>query len=91
MQIAGIGRGFDQQLGYRPGAQRFIGTASGINHLFYRQKTITPESEEALSQALKASRVRLTLSGHTSRVNGVAFSPDRRYLATASGDKTVKV
>ena len=33
----------------------------------------------------------LTLSGHTDRVNGVAFSPDGRRLATASADKTAKV
>jgi WD40 repeat protein len=55
------------------------------------KKIVTPESEEALGQALKASRVRLTLSGHTAQVNGVAFSPDGKLLVTASGDKTVKV
>ena len=33
----------------------------------------------------------LTLTGHTSWVLGVAFSPDGTRLATASADKTAKV
>ena len=40
---------------------------------------------------LQALRVQTTLSGHTNRVNGVAFSPDGTRLATASWDKTAKV
>jgi WD40 repeat protein/serine/threonine protein kinase len=34
---------------------------------------------------------RLTCSGHTARVNGVAFSPDGSWLASAGSDNTVKV
>jgi len=33
----------------------------------------------------------LDLSGHTSTVNSVAFSPDDRYIATSSGDSAAKV
>ena len=33
----------------------------------------------------------LTLKGHTDEVWSVAFSPDGKRLASASGDQTVKV
>ena len=33
----------------------------------------------------------LTLTGHTSRVLGIAFSPDGTRLATASVDRTARV
>src|SRR5262249_21978235 len=54
-------------------------------------KTVIAEAEDALHHAVQVSRVRLTLSGHTAAVFGVAFSPDGTRLATASADQTAKV
>ncbi len=54
-------------------------------------KPVLHEAEEALHRAVMTSRVRLTLSGHTAAVNGVAFSPDGKRVATASNDGTAKV
>jgi WD40 repeat protein/DNA-binding SARP family transcriptional activator/energy-coupling factor transporter ATP-binding protein EcfA2 len=49
------------------------------------------EAEEALHRAVGASRVQLTLRGHTGNVFSIAFSADGKRLATASSDKTAKV
>jgi WD40 repeat protein len=54
-------------------------------------KLVVLEAEEALHQAVQASHVQLTLTGHTDAVFGIAFSPDGTRLATASADSTAKV
>ncbi|MET9180762.1 trypsin-like peptidase domain-containing protein [Kitasatospora aureofaciens] len=48
----------------------------------------TPESVESLENAA-ASPLQRRLLGHNNYVNSVAFSPDGRTLAAASGDKAV--
>jgi WD40 repeat protein len=51
----------------------------------------TKEAEEALHLAIQTSRVIMTLSDHTGRVEGAAYSPDGSQVATVSADGTVKV
>jgi len=49
------------------------------------------EAENVLHEAVSASRVRLTLRGHEGPVEEVAYSPDGKLIATASGDKTARI
>ncbi|HEX2697545.1 MAG TPA: PQQ-binding-like beta-propeller repeat protein, partial [Anaerolineales bacterium] len=51
----------------------------------------TQEALNALHEALLSSRVLMTLSGGTGVLTDVAFSPDGKRFASASGDHTVKI
>ena len=54
-------------------------------------KTVVSEAEDVMRDALKTSRVRVTLSGHSDSVTDIAYSPDGKRLATASVDGTANV
>lgn len=49
------------------------------------------EAEDALHQAVQASRSELVLRGHEDAVWDVAFSPDGAHIATTSRDRSVRI
>jgi len=51
----------------------------------------TSQAEHALGQAVTLTRAERFLSGHTSTVGGVAWSPDGSRVATAGTDQTVRI
>ncbi|MGW8250937.1 MAG: WD40 repeat domain-containing protein, partial [Anaerolineales bacterium] len=53
--------------------------------------TVPTEIQDALHQAVLASRLRMTLRGHSSDVWDLAYSPDGGQLASASLDGTAKL
>jgi WD40 repeat protein/DNA-binding SARP family transcriptional activator len=62
-----------------------------VQETYATDKTALPEALDALHQAVPASRVRLTLLGHTASVQRIVFSPDGTRLATISQDTTVRL
>ncbi|MBF8283025.1 MAG: hypothetical protein HW378_1940 [Anaerolineales bacterium] len=53
--------------------------------------TVLPEAEGALHSSIVASPIRLTLTGHATRVLSAAFSPDGKRLATIGDNGTTIV
>ena len=51
--------------------------------------TVLPESLEALHRSIVSSPIRMTLSGHQTRVLSAAYSPNGEQLATIGDDGTV--
>lgn len=62
-----------------------------VNKTYTIDRTALPEAEDALRRAIQASRVELTLNGHTAPVFSAAFSPDGKRIATASADGTARI
>jgi WD40 repeat protein/transcriptional regulator with XRE-family HTH domain len=63
----------------------------GVNKTYAVDGTVLPEAEDALHRAVQASRIELTLRGHTDSVWSAVFSPDGTRIATASNDGTAKI
>lgn len=62
-----------------------------VNVTLAEDQPTTAEAEDALYRVLQASQLQLTLSGHTDRINDIAFSADGKRLATAGADMQVKL
>lgn len=62
-----------------------------VDKTYSENGTVLPEAEEALHNAVQASRIELTLSGHTDAVWLVTYSSDGKLLASTSFDNTAKV
>lgn len=50
--------------------------------------TKSVETDDVLRQAVAESRIRAVLHGHSDSVDSVAMSPDGKFYATGSGDRT---
>ena len=62
-----------------------------VNKTYAVDHTVLPEAEDALHRAVQASRVELTLRGHTDMVWAAVYSPDGTRIATGSVDGTVRI
>jgi WD40 repeat protein/transcriptional regulator with XRE-family HTH domain/energy-coupling factor transporter ATP-binding protein EcfA2 len=58
-----------------------------VNKTYTIGQPVLPEAEDALHRAVQASRLELTLSGHTDIVWKAVFSPDGKLIASGSGSK----
>jgi WD40 repeat protein len=62
-----------------------------VNKTYSKDNTVLPEAEDALHRAIQASRIELTLRGHTDVVWSAVYSPDGTKIATASSDGTARI
>lgn len=66
-------------------------TALLIGRLAAEEGGASFEAQASLRSALQNLRLQLELRGHTGAVHQVVFSPDRRYLASAGADGTIRL
>ena len=62
-----------------------------VNKTYLKDQTVLPEAEEALHSAVQASRIELTLRGHTDTLWSAVYSQDGTKIATASADGTARI
>ncbi|NCR78281.1 MAG: protein kinase [Microcystis aeruginosa K13-06] len=66
-----------------------IGITQGYGYLKYKRFPVTPQF--LISGLVDNPSLYKTLTGHSDWVKSVAYSPDGRYLASGSDDKTIKI
>ncbi|GAB4377930.1 MAG: hypothetical protein Kow00121_28710 [Elainellaceae cyanobacterium] len=66
-------------------------TALLVSRVAAEQGGTSLEAQASLRTALRNIRLQLELRGHSSAVHQLAFSPDRRFLASAGADGTVRL
>ncbi len=76
-----------------PSVGRQSGTPAPVPTPPSSAKTTPPPLVQTVSPRIASANVRLitTLSGHSSWVNSVTFSPDGQLLASGSGNSTIKL
>jgi WD40 repeat protein/transcriptional regulator with XRE-family HTH domain len=62
-----------------------------VKKTYTRDHTVLPEAADALHQAVQASRIELTLLGHTGTLWSAVYSPDGTRIATAGADQTARI
>jgi len=62
-----------------------------ISRLAAEQGDVSIETQSGLRAALQTLRLQLELRGHTQAIHQIVFSPDQRYLATASADGSIRL
>jgi WD40 repeat protein len=80
----------NESLGNDPERSILLGMEAVSATLHFGERAV-PSAEDALHRALLSSFIQQTLPGHSYAVWGLAFSRDGNLLATASGDKTLKL
>ncbi|NCQ67761.1 MAG: protein kinase [Microcystis aeruginosa L111-01] len=66
-----------------------IGITQGYGYLKYKRFPVTPQF--LISGLVDTPFLYKTLTGHSDMVTSVVYSPDGRYLASGSDDKTIKI
>ncbi len=71
-----------------PGA---VGTVKSMGLIPPRSRSVPPSIPRVRTPAMPEPPAVATLKGHQAQINTIEFSPEGRFLATASSDNTVRV